>query len=116
MPAATGCGEPTLVTERSACGFTVVVAEAELLPGFGSAVSLVTVAVLVMTVPPATPGLTLTTMLKDAEALAARVAIVQVVPVKILNVQVKAGPLVCISDTKVVLAGTVSVRVAFWAS
>lgn len=51
VPALTGSGVSTFVTDRSAIAATFVVAVALSLPGFGSAVAEVTVAVLLKTVP-----------------------------------------------------------------
>ena len=67
-----------MTIDRSAEVFTVVVWVEVLLPGFGSGVVLVTVAVLLRTVPFATFAFTVATMVSVAEAFAARVPIVQV--------------------------------------
>ena len=67
-----------MTIERSAEVFTVVVWVDVLLPGVGSGVVLVTVAVLLNTVPCATLAFTVATMVRVAEAPAARVPMVQV--------------------------------------
>src|SRR5712671_7338334 len=112
-----GLGAPVLVTLRSARVVTGVVTVAEW--GLVESVGLDTVAVLTMFEPPAAAGLTCTTTVKVAEAPAARVAVVPlIVPVPPTGglVNVKVTPLVWLSDTKVVLAGTLSVSCTFWAS
>src|SRR5260221_2025725 len=60
VPAATGSGVSTLVTDRSAEAATVVVAAPLSLPGFGAWVADEAVAVFVSTVPAATLWLTAT--------------------------------------------------------
>jgi hypothetical protein len=69
---------PTLVIDRSAEVVTVVVAVAVLLAGVASAVELLTFAVLVIVVPGATPGLTLTIMVNVTVCPAGRVGRVAV--------------------------------------
>ena len=108
-----------MVTERSARVMTLVVAVAELFPGYGSKVSLVAVAVLLSVVPFGVLALTLTTSLNVAVAPAANTEIVQLtvpVPPAAGVEQLKAGPLVCANETNVVLAGVASVNDALTAS
>src|SRR2546429_5823819 len=93
----------------------VTVAECGLVESLG----LDTVAVLVMFEPPVALALTCTTTVNVAEPPAARVAVVPLmVPVPPTGglVKVKVGPLVWLSDTKVVLLGILSVSCTFWAS
>src|SRR5258708_6406994 len=78
-----------------------------------------TVAVSVMFVPLGVLGLTCTTTVNVAEPPNGRVgAVPLIVPVPPAGglVKVKVGPLVWLSDTKVVLAGTLSVSCTFCAS
>src|SRR5438046_1572165 len=87
--------------------------------GLVESVGLDTVAVSVMFVPLAVLELTWTTMVKVAEAPAARVgAVPLIVPVPPTGglVNVKVTPLFWLSDTKVVLAGMLSESWTFWAS
>src|SRR5262245_59680563 len=115
----TGSGESVLVTERSACVSTVVVAVAESFPGVGSVVVVVADAVFVIVDPSSTLALTLTTSVNVAVAPAASVAMLPLnVPVPPTGglVRVNAGPLVCVADTNVVLAGIASLSATFCAS
>ena len=105
FPACTGTGLGVLVTDRSAESATSTLVEALLLPRFGSLVVEETESVWVMVDPEATFVFTFTTKVKVAVELAAKVAIVQV-RVPRVHVQVP-GPL---SETDVVLAGRVSVK------
>lgn len=66
LPAVTGSGVSTFVTEMSAAAATVVVEVPLWLPGFESRVSAVTFAVLVMTVPAAVDGGMATVKVKTA--------------------------------------------------
>src|SRR6266446_2161491 len=87
--------------------------------GLVVSVGLDTVAVLTMLEPLGVLALTWTTIVNVADAPAARVASVPViVPVPPTGglVKVKVGPLVWLSDTKVVLVGTLSLSCTFWAS
>ena len=117
FPAVTGLGVPVMVMPTLAEVTTGVVTVAEC--GLVESVGLETVAVFVMFVPLGVLGLTSTTTVNVAEAPAARVAslplIVPVPPTAGL-VKVKVGPLVWLSETKVVLAGMLSVSCTFWAS
>src|SRR5437016_4293520 len=102
-PARTGSGASTLVTETSA-EVVIRVATAELLLArFASGVVLETFAVLVMVVPLAVLGLTLTTRVNVCVAPAGSGP-----PV--------GGPESCVNDTSVVFAGIVSLTFTFWAS
>jgi hypothetical protein len=94
-----------LVTDRSAESATCTLVEALLLPGLGSLVAEETESVWVMVDPDAVFVLTLRTRVKVAVLLAVRLAIVQV-RLPRLHDQVP-GPL---SDTEVVFAGRVSVK------
>ena len=67
-----------MTIDRSAEVFTVVVCVDVLLPGFGSGVVLVTVAVLINTVPCATLAFTVATMVSVADAPEANVPMLQV--------------------------------------
>src|SRR5258708_6906404 len=110
LPAVTDAG-PVLLTERSAEAPTSAVPGAVLLLGFGSGVDEDTDAAFMIVVPFCTFAPTLTTIAKEAEPPFASVAIEQLtVPVPPPGgfMQVNAGPTVCISDTKVVPAGSVS--------
>jgi len=103
-----------LVTARSAAAVKVVVTLEALFAGAGSAVVVLTFAVLVMV--PVAVAATLNTKLNVAEAAGASTAIVQViVPVAPTAgvEQVNAGPLVWFAETNVVLAGTASVSETF---
>src|SRR5260221_416212 len=116
-PAVTGLGEPVMVMPTVAAATTGVVTVAEC--GLVVSVGLDTVAVLTMFEPPGALELTWTTTANVAEAPAAMVAVVpEIVPVPPTGglVKVKVGPLVWLSDTKVVLAGTLSVSFSLWAS
>src|SRR5262249_17817981 len=110
-PAAAVAG-PVLVTARSAEVVTVVVAVAVLLVASGALVALVTVTELVMVEPFNALELTWATMVKVAEAPAARDVVVKVV----VPAPANAGAEVWVEDTRVALAGRVSVTVTFWAS
>src|SRR5262249_11727643 len=92
-----------------------VVAVAVLLAAFGSAVVLVTAAVLVAIVPSGTPALTRATIRKVAELPAGSVTAVSgtVGPPPLSG---DGGADVCIWETNVVPSGSMSVRVTFWAS
>ena len=98
---------------------TVVFAVEELLFVFVSAVSLETVAVFEIVKPVAVEQLVLTVIVNPADAPDERVVIVhRTVPLAPASglVQLKPGPLVCISETNVVPAGRVSVSTTFEAS
>lgn len=108
-----------MVTDRSAWVFTVVVAVAELFVLSGSPVAADAEAVLVSVPPFGVLGLTCITSWKVAVAPTVSVATVQeTVPVAPTagDVQLKDGPLACVTETKVVLAGVGSWRVTVWAS
>src|SRR3954465_14139178 len=98
---------PVLVTTRSACGVTGVLAvEASLL---GSVSVVVVVPVAVLASPLVTSELTCTTSVNVALDPAARLDRVSVTLPLVPTVGVvdpKAGPLFCASDTKVVPAGS----------
>jgi hypothetical protein len=98
---------------------TVVDALEELFPVTGSVVVLVMFAVFVIIVPPGVAMLTVSTMLKVAEAPEASVVIEQLtepVPPTAGFVQVNNGPTVCASETNVVFDGVASVRETLCAS
>ena len=90
-----------------------------LLPGVMSVVSLDTDAVLEMLLASAAPVFTCTTRLKLAVpptgSVARLPATVPLVPTAGV-VRLKVGPLAFVSDTKVVLAGIVSLKVTFCAA
>ena len=116
-PAVTVVTPSLLVTERSADVATVVVVVALSLAAFGSLVAAETVAVLLMTVPAATLAPTWTMSVKVWVAPAARLAIVQVtVPLPPTAGVVQLKPAGAVSETKVVPAGRVSVRLTLWAA
>src|SRR5260370_42375796 len=90
-----------------------------LLLGFGSAVVELPVALFVIIVPFATVAPTLYTTVKEAEAPFASVAIEQLTVPPLPTdgfMQVNAGPVACISDTKVVFVGTASLSMTLCAS
>ncbi len=104
-----------LLTE-SVGSATVVVAVEELFVPFGSDVVLATDATLVI-VEPLAPELTCTTNVKVGDAAAAKLALVLVtVPVPPTGGVVDVHPAGAVNETKVVLAGTVSVTATFCAS
>jgi hypothetical protein len=111
-PGATGSGESVFVTDRFADGAaTVVVSVSELLLESSSGVEDATVAVLLMVVPGAVPGFTFTTNVTVGNVVTAtvpRVHVTVAVPVQV--------PCDGVAETKVVPAGTASVRVTLWAS
>jgi len=103
---------PLFVTARSARVDAVEIAVDELLPGVGSLVALVTVAVLLMLMPFASLEMTLKTMLNVAVAALAKFAIVQLigpVPPTAGVVHANVGPAVCVTETNVMPTGTLSV-------
>jgi len=109
VPAAAAAGA-VLSTEMSALRVTVVLTVEELLPGFGSVVVALTLAVF-ETVPVA-PGLMWTVMENVAEAPVANDAsehVIVPVPPTAGVTHENTGPVVCDSETNVVLAGTTSV-------
>src|SRR5437764_251247 len=119
LPAITsGVGEAVLVTDRSMRRMTLVIATSMLLPGVGSPVPLVTVAVLGIVVPVGVAASTLTTIVKVAVSLAATVAFVKVmVPVPPATTEsVRDQPAGVVTDTSVVLVGVGSLIVTVCAS
>src|SRR5579872_501104 len=91
----------------------------ELLARLGSDVVAVTLAVLLMVELLASLELAFTTTVKVALAPAAKLPMLPLrVPVPPTGglAKVKVGPVFCASDTKVVPAGTASVRLTDWAS
>src|SRR5260221_229538 len=116
----TGSGLSLFVTDRSADALMAVSSVSLLLAGFASVVALVTVAVLEIVEPWGSLALPLTTSVKVAVARAAKVASVKettpVPPAGGAEKRVKAGPVLCVAETKVVPAGTASFRVTPWAS
>src|SRR5580704_15666903 len=98
-----------LVTDRSAWFWTVRLTLAVLLVVLGSNEVVLTVAVLVMVVPPV-PLLIVTVITKVALAVAARLLMVSVTWLPLL-LSVKVGPRVWVCDTKVVPVGSRSLRV-----
>src|SRR5215213_4144034 len=111
LPGVNGSGESVFVTDRSAEPVpTVVVAVPLLLAPFGSVVVVAAVAVFVMTVPSATAAPTLTTSVNTALP-GARVAFVhEMLPVPPTAGAVHDQPPGDASETNVVIAGTVSLR------
>ena len=97
-----------LVTARSACALTVVVAVLELLLGVGSAVAALTLAVSLKTVPWATALPTFTTRVKAAGPGARLMLDELTTPVLPTAGVVFDQPAGDVSETKVVPAGSVS--------
>jgi hypothetical protein len=96
---------------------SVVVTADVLFPGFGSAVVVLTFAVLLIV--PLAEALTFTTTVKVAVAPARSEPIVQlIVPVPPTGglVQTNTGPAVCVSETNVAFTGTASVSETVCAS
>src|SRR5260370_13081 len=119
LPAVTGLGVPVMVMPTTADVTTGVVTVALSSPGVKSGLSLLTVAVLMMFEPFGALPRTWTTTVNVAEAPAARLAVVPLmvpVPPTAGLVKVKAGPLVWLSETKVVFAGRLSVSCGFGAA
>ena len=110
LPAITGVGVSAFVIDKAAELPTCTLAVVVLFVAVGSAgVVSVTVAVSEIVVPWATPVFTVTTNEKLAVVFAAKVVAVLFVHFSVASVQVHpAGP---VSETAVVLAGRVSVRV-----
>jgi hypothetical protein len=107
MPAV-AVGGPVLVMARSAVA-TVSAVVLVLFSELGS-LALLTVAVFWMTTPLPVPGATCATNVNVATDPTARLAIVHVFVAPV--VQVNAGPLVCVNDTNVSLAGSESLSVS----
>src|ERR1035437_1658362 len=111
VPASTGTGFAVFVTARSAESATWTLTVALLLPPFGSTVVEETESVCVMVVPDATVVFTVTTKENVAVVLAAMFA--ESVQVRVARTHVHpAGP---VSDTAVVLSGSVSVNMGAFA-
>ena len=110
FPAATESGAAEFVATRSAwtAVTTTSVAVALLFPALGSVVAELIVAVSVITVPAAVPALTFTTTGKLAEP-GAKLGFVQVIVAPNTHAQPAGTGL---RETKVVLAGTVCVKLA----
>lgn len=100
---------PVLATARSAEDEIVVVADDELLAGTGSVLAAVTVAVLVSAAEDEGDGLTTSenVALAPGTRVAAVHATVPVAPAAGV-VQMNAGPLVCVAETNVAVAGSTS--------
>src|SRR5437879_5883528 len=116
---AVATGGPVLVTARSADVATADVAVDVLFAALESAVVATAVGVLLSVEQLAVPAQTWTTSWKVAVPLAAKILSVAVIvppPPTGGLVIVKAGPDVCVAETKVVSAGTASLSVTFWAS
>src|SRR5256712_251574 len=115
----TGLGEALLVTARSACAMTVVVAVPVLLPELGSGVVLAAVAELVMIVLLGVLPFTFTTIVNTAVSPPTTVALEKTtfpVPPGAGALVDQPLPVVTVADTNVVLAGTASVTVTVCAS
>jgi hypothetical protein len=111
LPACTGTGLGVFVIERFATFATGIPTVTLLFPLFGSLVVEATESVCVIVVPDATPAFTVTTNEKFAVAFAAIVVVS--VQVRLARTQVQpAGP---VSETAVVLAGSVSVNTGAFA-
>src|SRR5437868_4463051 len=114
VPAKAGSGASDLVTARSACVCTVVVAVPVLLAGVGSVVTVAAVAELLTVAPLAMLALTWTTMVNTADSPATAVALEKTtlpVPPTAGALTLHPAPVVTTADTKVVFAGTASVTV-----
>jgi len=109
-----------LTTTRSADVVTAVVVVCVLSSLLESLVVVATVAEFEIVDSAETLEFTRTTMEKTADAPGANVELVQLtLPVADPAagvVQVKVGPLVCVADTNVVLAGTASINETSWAA
>src|ERR1017187_2580851 len=119
LPAKTGLGAATLVTVNSAPAVvpTTVEAMAVLLFELGSLTDELAVAVSVITVPLAVPEFTFTIREKVAAVLPAMVNVEQTtLPVAAGAGVVQVQPAGAAIETKVVLAGIVSTRVALSAA
>src|SRR6267378_2649944 len=114
----TGSGLTALVAERSATVLALVVPVSELFCGFGSFVELPTVTVSEIKVPSVVFTFTFTTSLNVAVAPDPNAELLQLAvppPPTGGAPQLKAGPLVWASETKVVFAGIWSLIQAPWA-
>lgn len=111
LPADTGFGLPEFVTLRSACVplATPIITVAELLAVFVSRVVVATVAVSVMSVPAAVPAFTVTTTGNVLVEPGATLGFEQLMEPVVVQVH-PAGT--GVRETKVVLAGNASVKVA----
>ena len=111
LPAATGFGLAEFVTLRSACAApaTPIVTVAELLVWFVSLVVVATVTVSVMSVPATVPAFTFTITGKVEVDPGATLGLVQLIDPAVVQVHPAGTGL---SETKVVLAGNASVKVA----
>src|ERR1041384_2623301 len=114
LPALTGSGESLLVTAKSALVCTVVIAVPVLLPGVGSVVALLAVALLLITVPLAVDAGTLTTIVNTADSPAATVAFEKTIGPAVFTAH--PMPVVTTADTSEVPAGTASLTVTVCAS
>ena len=109
VPAITGSGESTFVTDKSAePAPTVVAAVALLLPGVGSVVADDNVAVLLSTVPALTPAPTCATRVNAALPMANDAFVQLTAPAAPTAGVVQLQPAGEVSDTKVVPVGKVS--------
>jgi hypothetical protein len=104
-PAATGLGTPLFVTAKSQTTMTVVVTVVLLLAELGSLVAEETDEFAVI-VPAATVEATFTTITMSADVPAARLGLVQVTEVVVVQVQ----PAGAETDTNVVFVGIASVK------
>src|SRR5579863_222218 len=107
LPACTGFGESTFLTERlGPLPPTTVLADALLFDELGSEAEEETEAVLVMTVPFAVPLFTFTTSVNGLEAPAARFTSVQTTLPPLIPGVTQLQPAGPVIETIVVLAGT----------
>lgn len=112
LPAGTESGVPVLVTAISPDPLVVVVVAAVLLAGVGSGVGDEALAVLVIVVPAAVPGLTRTTRVIAAGVPVERLPVVhETLPVPPTAGDVQVQPLGAVTERNVVLVGTASVSV-----
>src|SRR5579864_3644024 len=118
LPACTGLGEATFVTDKFGPEVpTMVVTVAALLDEFGSETDELTWAVPVITVPLATPVFTFTTIVNVADVRPAMLAFVQkTLPALFEFVVRQLHPAGTVSETNVVLAGTGATNVALSAA
>ena len=114
LPAATEDGDATFVVTRSAwvARATTSAAVAVLLAELGSEIAELTVAVLLTAVPAAVPAVTFKATLKLAEPAAKLGSVQLMVPVAPTAGVVHDHPAGGVTDTNVVFAGVVSVRLA----
>src|SRR5580658_4288966 len=118
VPACTGTGAPTFVTDRfGPVAPTIVLTDAVLFEEFGSRADEPTVTVSPITVPFAVPAVTFATIVNVPDVTAAISAFVQTtLPVTPTPVFRQLHPAGAVKDTSVVFAGIVATTVALSAA